>query len=223
MSDDADTRNVALTGVMYENYNDSVLHLMADPMPRPRRETRRAPIVSYIADHYCDHPGLPTVAMRVNEMLDEGIDVTEPLVDLLFRNLDDDWLTQFRSRHQQARRERQQQLQRAGYVYFIRNGDRIKIGYSRKPAERAKALSLRESNILGVIESKPQFERVCHDMWADIRIGNTEWFAATEHLLEWIKTVAIKWHYRHASRTTDTSLDGYQRLAAALGLDTYAE
>lgn len=192
-------------------------------IPAPKRETRRHPIVGYIAEHYSGHAALPTVAMQVNEMLDEGVEVTEPLVDYLFANADDDWLTEFRARHRQARQDRRKQLAKPGYVYFLRHGEQVKIGYSRKPGERARSLSLRESDIIGIVEAKPQFERVCHDLWATLRIGNTEWFAATDELLQWIDGIATKWHYRHASRNATTTLDGYQRLAAALGLDSYAE
>lgn len=192
-------------------------------IPTPKRETRRSPIVAYIAEHYANHAGLPSVGQEVNKMLDEGVEVTEALVDYLFSQADDDWLTQFRERHIQAREDRRTQLAKPGYVYFLRHGERLKIGYSRKPGERARSLSLRESNIIGVVKAEPRFERVCHDLWAELRIGNTEWFTVTDELLQWIDGIATKWHYRHASRNADTRLDGYQRLAAALGLDSYAE
>jgi hypothetical protein len=169
-------------------------------VPSPNTIVRREPIIDYLADNYSDHAGLPTVALKVKAMLERHVKVTPDLIDYLFQEALQDKVTQNIAERKKMRAKRQDNRQRQGYTYFIRNGDRIKIGFSRNPKARAESLSLRESNILGVIESGQQFERMMHDNWAHIRIGNTEWFQATDELMEFINNTASKWHYRHTTR-----------------------
>jgi len=196
-------------------------HAMAKKMHGPYIEpVRMKPIITYLADNYRGHAAFPTVCLRVNELLDDGIDVTPALVDHMFRHTTDDWLTMYRKQRAGERDKRRRKTKGPGWTYFLSTGERIKIGYSHNPAERALSLSLRESNIMGVVQSLPKFERVCHEMWAEYRIDNTEWFRAEPDLLQWIEQVSTKWHYHHRSRTKDPNVaNGYLRLASALGLD----
>lgn len=185
-------------------------------LPQVDKDPRRVPIIGYLIDNYSGHAALPTVAMQVNDMLERGATVSPEIVDSLIASATNDWLTQFRQARWQARRDRQAKG-RVGYTYFIRNGDRIKIGWSRDPKGRAQALSLRESDILGVVQSEQRFERVCHEMWETVRIGNTEWFLATDELLDWIDSTAQRWHYKHRSRQPNSTMDeNYERLLNAI-------
>lgn len=191
--------------------------MVSEIIPKPDKDPRRVPVIGYLADTYSDHAAFPSVCIQVNEMMEAGIEVTEPLIDHLFQHSTDDWLTTFRRERMAINRERQTAQREHGYTYFMQHGDRIKIGYSINPRERAVSLSLRESNIIGVIQSLPKFERVCHDMWADIRIGNTEWFYATEELVRWIGEMANKWHYKHPSRKpTGDIQNNYRALLHAI-------
>jgi hypothetical protein len=162
--------------------------------------SRRAPIIDYLADNYIDNAGMAVVAPRLNKMLDRGIDVTPLMVDLMFEEATGDWITQNVAARAVKRAKRDEGRTAQSYVYFLQNGDRIKIGFSRDPQARAKSLSLRESNILGVIEAGQRFERTLHENWSHIRIEDTEWFYATPELLAFIEASATKWHYRHASK-----------------------
>jgi len=183
---------------------------------RPEPEYhRRHPIINYLAEHYADHAGLLSVATKVNRLLDAGEDVTPTLVDLLFRDVTDDWLAQFTDRTR-ANQAKVQQRKRDGYVYFLRNGERIKIGYSTDPRARAVSLSLRESDILGVIKAERRMESTLHEVWAAIRVGNTEWFHATDELLSWIDRAATRWDYRHPSKRPPTMQDNYRSLLSAI-------
>ena len=191
--------------------------MVSQIIPKPEKDPRRVPIIGYLADTYSDHAAFTSVCIQVNEMLDEGVEVTEPLIDHLFRHATADWLTTFRLERTEAKQRQQDRTYGPGYTYFIRHGDRIKIGYSTNPKRRALSLSLRETNIIGVVRSHGKFERVCHDMWADIRIDNTEWFHATDELLRWIDGVATKWHYHHRSREITPSIEtGYRELWRAM-------
>jgi hypothetical protein len=194
--------------------------MVSNIMPRIDKDPRRVPIIGYLVDTYSGHAALPTVAMQVNDMLERGATVSPEIVDSLIASATDNWLTQFRQAKWQAREQRQAKG-RVGYTYFLQNGDRIKIGWSRDPKGRAHALSLRESNIIGVVQSEQRFERVCHEMWETVRIGNTEWFLATDELLGWIDGIAQRWHYKHRSRQAKTNMEeNYQRLINAINRAT---
>ena len=186
-------------------------------VPVPKRSTRKEPIVDYLVETYTGHPALPTVALQVAQMLDLKVNVTTDIVDSLVLSAQGDWLTQRRLSRQEAIAAARQLRGTQGYTYFLRNGDRIKIGFSRNPKARAVSLSLRESDILGVVPSQQKFERRCHETWEDIRIGNTEWFHATDELLEWIGGIAQKWHYKHPSRQVSSEpSNNYEALLHAI-------
>jgi hypothetical protein len=61
-------------------------------------------------------------------------------------------------------------------VYFIRNGDRVKIGTTRNLRGRVTTLSLRPENVLLTIYGGADVERELHARFRDLRVGNTEWF-----------------------------------------------
>lgn len=71
-------------------------------------------------------------------------------------------------------------------VYFIRNGDRIKIGTTRNLRGRVAALSLRPDNVLFAVSGGIQVERELHARFADLRIGNTEWFQCAQPIADFI-------------------------------------
>jgi hypothetical protein len=65
-------------------------------------------------------------------------------------------------------------------VYFVRFGDRVKIGTSGNLAERL--LVIPHDEVIGTIPGDVKVERQWHLVWADHRIVG-EWFQATPELL----------------------------------------
>lgn len=61
-------------------------------------------------------------------------------------------------------------------VYFIRNGDRVKIGYTTHLAARLAALSLRRDAVVLILDGDRHLEAVLHTRFAKQRIPRTEWF-----------------------------------------------
>lgn len=74
----------------------------------------------------------------------------------------------------------------APLVYFIRNGNRVKIGTSTELKRRIRTLALRADNVALLIEGDRRLERQLHTQFADLRIGNTEWFAYEAPLTDYI-------------------------------------
>lgn len=75
---------------------------------------------------------------------------------------------------------------RPGFVYFLRFGDRVKIGFSTDPQNRVRALP--HDEILAIVPGTRLNERQMHAAFADLRITG-EWFHADERLLDFIADV----------------------------------
>lgn len=71
-------------------------------------------------------------------------------------------------------------------VYFIRNGNRLKIGTTTELKRRIRTLSLRAENVVLLIPGGQPHERALHAQFADLRIGNSEWFAYEGALPEFV-------------------------------------
>jgi hypothetical protein len=74
----------------------------------------------------------------------------------------------------------------APYVYFIRNGNRMKIGTTTDLRRRIRTLALRAENIALLFEGGQSREREFHKQFAEHRIGTTEWFACEGTLAEFV-------------------------------------
>lgn len=74
----------------------------------------------------------------------------------------------------------------APIVYFIRNGNRLKIGTSTEVKRRIRTLALRAENVALLLDGGRLLERDLHKQFADLRIGNTEWFAYDGALIDFI-------------------------------------
>lgn len=64
----------------------------------------------------------------------------------------------------------------APVVYFVRNGNRVKIGTTQNLRGRISRLSLRAKDLVRVEHGGAAHERSLHTRFAGHRIGNTEWF-----------------------------------------------
>jgi len=67
-------------------------------------------------------------------------------------------------------------------VYFIRNGDRVKIGYTTHLAARLMALSLRRDSVVLILDGDRRLEAALHTRFASQRIPRTEWFKWDEEI-----------------------------------------
>jgi hypothetical protein len=73
-------------------------------------------------------------------------------------------------------------------VYVIENGSRVKIGYTTCLRRRITDLSLRDCNILLLLEGGPTLERALHHRFAPFRVERTEWFALTDTIVAFIES-----------------------------------
>lgn len=71
-------------------------------------------------------------------------------------------------------------------VYFIRNGNRIKIGTTTDLYQRIRRLALRPEHVALVIPGGRTEERALHRRFADLRDGNTEWFQDAGPLTQYL-------------------------------------
>ena len=163
------------------------------------RSVRRNNLVAYLVNNYQDHAAFVPVAVQVRDMIDRGIDVSYELIDYLIERENTEAIQSFaaaiRKRH-----EEQDRQTREGYVYFIHNQDQIKIGYSIDPGARAIQLSLRESNVLAVIQAEMKLEKLLHEKFSAYRIGATEWFEDCEAIRQFIQDYGQPFTYKHKSR-----------------------
>ncbi|MDX3353910.1 GIY-YIG nuclease family protein [Streptomyces sp. ME01-24h] len=72
-------------------------------------------------------------------------------------------------------------------VYFLLNGDRVKIGYTANLKARLTALSLRPQNLLLLLDGGQNLEYDLHRRFHAHRIADTEWFHFAEEIQEFIK------------------------------------
>jgi hypothetical protein len=76
-----------------------------------------------------------------------------------------------------------------GHVYFIRCGDKVKIGYSARPMDRLKALQTahpEELQILRIMPGDQRTETRLHYMFRQHRVRG-EWFLLAPEILQYIK------------------------------------
>lgn len=71
-------------------------------------------------------------------------------------------------------------------VYFIRLGNRVKIGYTTHLAARISALSLSKDFVVLLLDGGRDLEREMHSRFADERQRNTEWFAYSTRMKEYV-------------------------------------
>jgi hypothetical protein len=74
----------------------------------------------------------------------------------------------------------------APVVYFVTNGDRVKIGTTTHLRARIRRLCLRVEDIALVLHGTDEFERSLHERFTAHRVGNTEWFELTGQLAAFV-------------------------------------
>jgi hypothetical protein len=71
-------------------------------------------------------------------------------------------------------------------VYFIRNGGRVKIGWTTNLRSRLASLSLPASAVALLVPGGPAEETMLHGRFAAARVGRTEWFEAADAIEDYI-------------------------------------
>lgn len=80
----------------------------------------------------------------------------------------------------------------APYVYFIRNGNRMKIGTTTELKRRIRTLALRAENIALLFDGGQRREHEFHKQFAEHRIGTTEWFADEGALADFVRDQTVR-------------------------------
>lgn len=78
----------------------------------------------------------------------------------------------------------------APLVYFMRNGNRMKIGTTTELKRRIRTLALRPTNVALLVAGDQRRERQFHKQFAEHRIGGTEWFAYEGSLADYVQAEA---------------------------------
>lgn len=77
-------------------------------------------------------------------------------------------------------------------VYFLRNGNRIKIGTTTHLRERVKRLALRLDDVIVAVQGGADVERAMHRRFAAYRVGGTEWFEEAGELAAFVDALCAK-------------------------------
>lgn len=71
-------------------------------------------------------------------------------------------------------------------VYFIVNGDRVKIGYSTNLGGRLSSLAQPKENAALTLAGGRELEAALHDRFKDARVGQSEWFKYTRDIKQFV-------------------------------------
>jgi hypothetical protein len=91
---------------------------------------------------------------------------------------------------------------RKGKVYFIRAGDKIKIGFSTRPLDRLKALQTAHPGcleIIGIMHGAFSLEGRLHEQFSRYRIRG-EWFRLSPEIVRYIEANTLEGQARAAAK-----------------------
>ncbi|MFJ4624253.1 GIY-YIG nuclease family protein [Streptomyces sp. NPDC088812] len=77
-------------------------------------------------------------------------------------------------------------------VYFILNGNRVKIGTTTNLRNRVRALALKPRNVIACVPGGRQHESETHARFSHLRIDSTEWFSFEGPIVDAVND----WHAR---------------------------
>lgn len=77
-------------------------------------------------------------------------------------------------------------------VYFMRNGNRVKIGTTTHLKQRIRRLALRPENVVLLLDGGQHLERELHSRFDGQRVGNTEWFTYQDAIFDYITTENVR-------------------------------
>lgn len=90
-------------------------------------------------------------------------------------------------------------------VYFIQDGDRIKIGFSKNPEKRLSDLQVSNSRplvLLGTMKGGRGTEQRIHTLFEHLRITG-EWFFSDPTLLHFIRNAKFAFHKQINTRSVE--------------------
>lgn len=85
-------------------------------------------------------------------------------------------------------------------VYFMANGGRVKIGYTKSLFSRVQSLSLRDDAILLLLHGSTDLERALHAKFGAHRVGDSEWFELAPDIVHFISSKGPKHRVGAGSR-----------------------
>lgn len=71
-------------------------------------------------------------------------------------------------------------------VYFLRNGDRVKIGTSTNIVDRSYKLTLHPNDVVLLLQGGTELETRIHERFKDQRLSGTEWFRLSGDLKRYL-------------------------------------
>lgn len=77
-------------------------------------------------------------------------------------------------------------------VYFVSNGGRVKIGFTRGLGNRLKSLSLGDDSLLLLVQGGQALEGALHAKFGAHRIGSSEWFELSPEIVRFIASKSPK-------------------------------
>jgi len=87
-------------------------------------------------------------------------------------------------------------------VYFMANGGRVKIGYTKSLFSRVQSLSLREDAVLLLLHGGMDLERALHAKFGAYRVADSEWFELAPDVVHFISGKGPKHRAGAAPRPT---------------------
>lgn len=85
-------------------------------------------------------------------------------------------------------------------VYFMANGGRVKIGYTKSLFSRISSLSLREEAVLLLLHGGIDLERALHAKFGAYRVADSEWFELAPDVVHFIAEKAPKHRMTRGAR-----------------------
>lgn len=77
-------------------------------------------------------------------------------------------------------------------VYFVANGGRVKIGFTKRLVNRLSTLSLSPDAVLLLLQGGEPLERALHAKFGRSRFGSSEWFELTPEIVHFIASKGPK-------------------------------
>ena len=140
-----------------------------------------------VANEHCQHPPIPDAPVAIcGKHLRELYEFASDMVTERWDSAVREYVSDLHGTFKPPRAVRQPLT---GWVYFIRFGDRIKVGFTTNPDRRLKDLPHEE--VLGVMEGSRQDEAGWHALLADYRTVG-EWFRAEPEVIEHIRQVVAR-------------------------------
>jgi hypothetical protein len=90
-------------------------------------------------------------------------------------------------------------------VYFMANGGRVKVGYTKSLFSRVQSLSLREDAVLLLLHGGMDLERALHAKFGAYRVADSEWFELAPDVVHFISGKGPKHRSGAAPRPTRTN------------------